>query len=511
MTRATLATALALILAAPAALAVTADEVWADWQRLARDGGTSITARTDRAGDRLVLTDIVIPIGAPGARADLKIPRVELQDRPDGTVAVLLPERFSVVIDDQMPDTSGPDVVTFAASAPGFAMTIAGLGDTAAFEITAPSLVLSVERINPPLPPGQEFAATLALADLALSHRMDLTQPVVTASSSLALGTLHSDLLIDVDAPERVTLSWDLSGLSGALDLVLPPAAQGQMPDPARPSLTNILDALADGLRIQADLSFADFALMAETTGTGEDALIDMTSTNGKAGTVFDPARAGYDLALGPTRMTVRGDMPDIALSEISLGFENLAYAISLGLGDLTQPQEARFIARLVDFELPAEIFAAVDPSGALALSPMTFALDIAGRYALSPQMLAPDWQPEPGVFPPMDLVDVTLTELAIAIAGVTLDGRGSLTFDESDLETFGGLPAPEGTASFQASGVDALIDRLIAAGYVQSSDLMPLRMALMAIAKAGEAPDTLTSEIEFRDKSLIVNGQKIR
>ncbi len=503
--------ALALILSAPAALAVTADEVWAEWQRLARDGGTSITARTDRVGDRLVLTDIVIPIGAPGARADLKIGRVELEDHPDGSVAVLLPERFPVVIDDQAARTSGPDVVTFTASAPGFAMTIEGLGDQAAFKIIAPSLVLSVEQVEPPLPPDQEFDANLALADLELSHRMDLTQPVVTATASLSLGTLHTDLLIDLDDPERVMFSWDLSGLSGTLDLVLPPAAQGQMPEPAGNPLTEVLTALADGLRIQADLSFAEFALVGETTGMGDDVLIDMTSTKGRAGAVFDPARAGYDLALGATRMTVRGDMPDIALSELSLGFDDLAYGISLGLGDLTQPQEARFIARLVNLDLPAEIFAEVDPTGALALSPLTFALDIAGRYALSPEMLAPDWQPEPGVFPPMDIVEVTLNDLALGIAGVTLDGSGSMTFDETDLVTFEGIPAPEGTASFQASGVDALIDRLIAAGYVQSVDLMPLRMALMAVAQAGETPDSLTSEIEFRDKSLIINGQKIR
>jgi hypothetical protein len=501
---------------APMAMALTAEEVWAEVQRIAEEGGNGITAIARRDGDRLVLTDIVLPIGSPDDMADMRIGRIEFQDRPDGTVAVLLPEAFPITIGDRGENTTGPDIVTLAASAPGFVMIIAGIGEKAAFEITAASLALSVDKVIPALEAGQELDLNLALADLALTYRMDLTQATTSVASTLQLGTLHADFLVDLDDPDRdrADMSFDVSGLDWTLDAVVPPSAQGQSSVGSAGSenpFPEMLAAVADGFSIKAEVSNDSVAMRGDLVEKDRQFAVDLTSGKGKTALWIDAEKAGYEVAIGQTAMSVKGNMPDLEYPDTSLSFAELVYGFSLGIGDLTQPQEGRFTARLIDLAIPPELWAEIDPTGTLGASPLSFALDVVGKFALAPEMLEPGWQPTPGVFPPVDIVDLTLGEFAVKAAGVDLGGDGTLTFDESDLVTFEGVPAPDGKLSFRATGVNALIDRLAEAGLLPPDEVTAFRMGLMFIAKADEGPDSLKTEIEFREKGLYLNGVKMR
>ena len=70
---------------------------WAGWLRLATAGVIKITATTRRQGDRLV-TNIVIPLALPSGVVFLKLGGIDLQERPDGCVAVLLPPLVAATI-----------------------------------------------------------------------------------------------------------------------------------------------------------------------------------------------------------------------------------------------------------------------------------------------------------------------------------------------------------------------------------------------------------------------------
>ena len=85
------------------------------------------------------------------------------------------------------------------------------------------------------------------------------------------------------------------------------------------------------------------------------------------------------------------------------------------------------------------------------------------------------------------------------------------LNFDMSDLQTFDGIPRPEGEASIVVSGLNAVFDQLIEAGLIQPDQLMPIRMGLgMGFVATGE--DELTSEVEVRSNGgVYVNGQRMR
>jgi Uncharacterized protein conserved in bacteria (DUF2125) len=500
------------------AAALTAEEVWADWQRLAGGGQVALTATATRDGDRLVLTDISFPFGTATSNPDrVTLERIELQELPDGRVAVLLPDRFPVVFANGDKASSGPDVVTLSASAPGFSMIIADIGEKAAFEVMAPSLVLSLEKVEPVPQADERVDVNFAMADLSVRQRMDMTQPTETLSSVISVGTVHGDILIDVDDPDqvKVDMSVDIAGWSSTVDIVMPPSAQNRPLDAAAETgnpLPEILSVLGDGLIVKAEASYGPFALRMDLEKRPDEPLqFDLTSASGRALVTVDPASIGYDVGIGKTAFSAVGGPPELELASANMSVTELGYSLSVGIGDLVTPQEASANVRVVDLTLPPEAWAKADPTGTFGSSPLTFVIDVAGRYALAPEMLKPDWEPVPGTFPPIDIVDVTLSELLVSGFGVNMTGGGSLTFDETDLVTFDGLPAPDGKMSFLATGINALIDRSVAAGLIPENELTGLRLGLAFIAKPGAEPDTLASEIEFRDKGLFLNGQQLR
>jgi len=72
--------ALAVLLqAAGPSFALTADEVWAEAQRLSREANAEITATGRRQRDRLILTGVAIPLGPAGDRV-LRNPSSALVD-----------------------------------------------------------------------------------------------------------------------------------------------------------------------------------------------------------------------------------------------------------------------------------------------------------------------------------------------------------------------------------------------------------------------------------------------
>lgn len=502
-----LSLSLAALPAAPA-LALTAEEVWADWTRLAREADLTIAATTRREGDRLVVSNIRIPLGPPSEKVDLQLDRIELQDLPDGRVAVLLPPSFPVTIEG--PGDTGPERVILSASAPALSLVVSGIGETAAFDLTAPSLALTLDRVEPPQP--ETIEATMALADLVVAHKMDLLADTQELATTASLGALRGEVRFDDGKAERGTVTFDLAGMTGAATAVLPP---GFVPDPANPDqpppeVADFLDFLAQGLRLAGEATVTGFAMKADLTGSTEGGLVDMTLESGTFSAGLDQAAAHYEIALGKMGMIGR-DLPDPELSDIEMSVKDAGYGVSVGIGDLVSPQDARFWVRMTELTLPPEAWAEADPSGALGSGPISWALEVTARYALGAEMLQPGWEPVPGTFPPMDLIEVALKELAFTGAGIRVGGSGALGFDESDVVTFEGLPAPEGKLSFSAEGVNALIDRLVAAGMLPEDEVAGLRMGLMFIAKAGPTPDSLVSELEFRDKGFFLNGMKIR
>jgi Uncharacterized protein conserved in bacteria (DUF2125) len=502
---------LAAFLTTPASAAVTADQVWADWQRLAADAGTPLTALLRRSGKDLVLSGLEMQVGTPGEPVTLRLETLTLQGNADGTVSVLLPDRFPLVLDlPPAPVRTDPDILTFMTAAPDLAITIAGVGDMAAFRINAPSLTVTLAPID--LPPDATGAPnvelTLAVADLGLDHRQDVTgAPVIL--TDVRLGTLHGDALFALpDNGEGGTLSIDLSDIVGTFDLRSPPASVTE----SSPTLPGLLNGMSDEDGLRAVFTHGPLAL---NTTLADDrpgpSKIDFTSASGTSTARFDKSGLAFDFQSNTTRLDAVIEDPEVPFTDASFSYSELSYGLSVDFATFTKPQPFASHARLAALSLGDAIWSQIDPTGAFPRDPLSLAYAISGTYTPKPEMLVPGWRNDPDAPPPVDIHSFSLEELLLTGLGASLAGSGALTFDTTDLVTFDGFPTPTGSLAFTAMGINALIDRAGSAGLIPLEELTGIRLGLAFIAKPGEGADTLTSSIEFKDKSLYLNGLKLR
>jgi Uncharacterized protein conserved in bacteria (DUF2125) len=501
-----------LLAALPANATVTADQVWADWQRLAAEAGTPLTATAQAQGDSLVLSDLAVALGTPERPVTLRLDALTLQTRPDGTVALILPDSFPLILDMPAPmRPDDPQRLTFTATAPDLAVAIAGLGDLAAFDVTAPSLSVTLDPLG--LPPGLDgtpaLDLTLAAADLSLSHRQDLAASAPVVSTTFSLGTLHGDTRIALpNEAEGGSFTVDLSALAGAFDLQAPPDSITK----TSPTLPELLAAMSDTDGIRVSLSHGALSFTARLTDPNPGPQdVSITSVSGNATLRAEKAGFLFDVAAGRTAFDITIDDPEVPFTEAAFGYEDLGYGLSLTLGALDDQQPFAANARLTAFTLSDALWQQIDPTAAFPRDPISFALGLSGILAITPEALKPGWQQDPSEDFPGEVLALTLDTLLLSGLGAELTGNGALTFDHSDLVTFDGIPAPTGTLGFAASGINALIDRATSAGLITPDELTPLRFGLAFIAKPGDGPDSLTSKVEFRDKTLILNGIRIR
>ena len=89
---------------------------------------------------------------------------------------------------------------------------------------------------------------------------------------------------------------------------------------------------------------------------------------------------------------------------------------------------------------------------------------------------------------------------------------NGAFTFDNSDLESFDGVPRPQGELKVEVSGINGVIDKMIEMGFVQEQDAMGARMMLGMFTVPGSEPDTASSVIEVNEQGhVLANGQRIK
>ena len=158
-------------------------------------------------------------------------------------------------------------------------------------------------------------------------------------------------------------------------------------------------------------------------------------------------------------------------------------------------------------------IWAMFDPTGQLDREPIDLIVDLSAGVRLDRDLIDPNieelMEQDPTQFGSIE--SLGLNELLVSALGAVAKGSGDLTFDMNDLQTFDGMPRPEGEASIVVSGLNSVFDQLMEAGLLQPDQLMPIRMGLgMGFVATGE--DELTSEVEVRSNGgVYVNGQRMR
>jgi hypothetical protein len=560
--RPTCCAAAALLLAGPALADVTAREVRDDFEAAYEAMGMTVEVGSETEADGVVtLTDVVMsfeftdegtteeeafPFPAEPTRevrVEAAFPEIAFEDTDEGARADLPPSGELTVTttdaDTGMTDTARLALTMEAASllvsetahsgadgADGAATTATGEGGDGGDGSTARAYALSADRLGVELVEasrgGEPVQGELlvALEDVAATT----TVPVTEAGP---------------DELRRYAQTGEIAAMSIRLDLPTrpePASGEEEPPEPGRfvsigettdvvfsgegavpggEAFTAFMEeddpagALRAGLAVALSLEYgpgtsegvasspADPAQSFSVTSASEGASAEMS---------FDADGMALSGRAGAVDYVVEGGGMPMERVEVALEGADFGLRTPLLEGE-TAPFELRYL--IEGLTVNEEVWALFDPDGRLPRDPVTLLFDMGGQGRLLADIFDEETQGEDDL--PMEFEEATL-EFRLAAVGADVEADGAFTFDNDDLTTFPGFPAPTGTIDLVGSGIDALLDTLSEMGLVPPDQLMPARMMLGLFARSdGSGGYTSEIEVDGDTGSVTANGQRLR
>ncbi|WP_293573850.1 DUF2125 domain-containing protein [Phaeobacter sp.] len=494
---------IALGLSAPAAMAdVSAQDVWADWKSYLAATGYAVSGTESFSGDTLTVSDLTLEIADLGAGSStITIPDIRFVDNGDGTVGVVLPNELPASFDMDSPD--GRVAGTILLSHDGGPMLVSGDADEMTYDFAAGVMTFSLSDLVAPdgdLPEDAvKFTATLSdVENQVVMTKSDLRQYAQSMTSS---ELSYEFSFADPDGETDGTFKGALKGIG----------FDGTTAIPAPGETADFAAMLRNGMSAEGTIKFASGEGSVTARDNRDSFSLENSSQGGAARFEISNTGLTYDLSQMATQVAIEGS--DIPFPiDLSIGETGIKLSMPVAKSDEEQDFSLGFAIR--DFDVPEILWGLVDPTGALPHDPATIAIDLVGKAKLAFDLFDPlsvevmeDSDEAPG-----ELNALTMNSLEVSVAGAELTGSGDFTFDNSDLTSFDGMPAPTGEANLKLVGANALLDKLIGMGLVSDSDAMGARMMMGLLAVPGDSEDTLTSKIEVSgDGQIKAKGQRIK
>ena len=475
---------------------VTAMEVWENWKsslQLTESESVTIGSET-MEGSVLTVTDISVSADDGMSSFSTDMGTLMFEEVGDGTVRVILPDSYTMSFAD-----SGTEV-DLSVTQDEVDMLVSGTPEEMNYAFTADSMVLSIDEVREGGEIVTEGEMMFTLNDLSGDYT-SMTDDLRNVTSALSVASI--DALVDVVNPANpediIVLSGQLSNLAfdGAMTLPLNPeevsgeelfqSGFGVNGTYGVESANYIIDINADGTTVAGTVS---------TGGVGFELNLNEESF------LYDVAT--QDLAIS----MVTSDLP----FPIEVSVEEYGIGVGLPLAATEEPQDFAFLINLLNLSINDEILGLLDPGGALERGPITMILDITGSGRLDYSLTDPEGTAaiDAGAVPG-ELYALNLDDLTLEAAGASVNGAGGFTFDNSDMETFDGLPRPEGSVTIDIVGLNQLMGALVQLGVLPQDQMMMAQMMIgMFAEQTGE--DSLTTTIEVNDQGhLIANGQRLQ
>lgn len=482
---------LAFAAASPAQADVTPEEVWQTWQDFMSSGGATVsTGSVARDGDTLVITDLKTSYAKDGGTGESAIAEVRLRDKGDGSVELTLSEEASFTTSAPGIDGGKAMGANGTMKMPGLVGTVSGSADQMAYAFDMPSIDFAIEPTEDGQPAGK---IGLLLSGGSSTYQLSGPAEAKVLDGSFAAASAAATLEVK-DEGTDVIGSFNLADLTGTLKS-----------NSAGLEEEDIAVALAKGFAV--DLGVKIGAMSYD---------FDITDETGPAKLIGGSQGGSFQLAMDAARLILAGDQKaventfsgaQLPFPEVKLSYAESAFNLTMPLSKGDEAKDFAFLTKIVDLQVSEDIWAMFDPTGALPHDPATVVVDTTGQVRLTADLMStPDGaQPEGG------LLSLNVNDLTARFAGAALTGKGAFTFDNTDLETYDGMPAPTGTLDMTLTGGNGLLDKLVAMGLVPEDQAMGARMMIAMFAKAGEGEDVLTSTLEFKDKHFYANGQQLQ
>ncbi|UWQ62431.1 DUF2125 domain-containing protein [Leisingera caerulea] len=498
------AAAAILVVSAQGALAdLSAQDVWAEWKAYLTSTGYTVSGTESVSGSTLTVSDVsmVMPIPEDDGSGTVSLPEIQFVENGDGTVNLLLPAEFPVGF-----EFSG-DGETFSGKLvythDGAPMTVAGDTDNMSYDYRSSKVTMTLAELaaDGEAVPDGVANVLVTLNDVTTTTDMTIAD-VRTYKQSLSASSLSYDMgFNDPESNGNGSLKGALEGLSFKGTSTVPAGLDA-------PDMAALLEA---GFAFDGTFTFAGGNGSISGQDGSETFAMESSSEGGSVAVAMDNQHLTYDLSQSGTNVNITGsEIPfPLALSMAEAGFK-----LMMPLAQSEEEQDFALGVTLRDFAVPEMLWGMVDPTGQLPHDPATVVVDLAGKGKVLFDMFDPEAMEsvEAGEAQPGELNALTVKQLQVSAAGAELTGTGDFTFDNEDLTSFDGMPAPSGEANLKLTGANTLIDKLIQMGLMTEGDAMGARMMMGMLAVPGEGEDTLTSKIEIsEDGQIHANGQRIK
>lgn len=522
--------ALAIGLAtAPAAFALTPDEVWTAWKTYYSSSGYTVTEGSrDLAGETLTVKDVALNYDADGTKVVMTVPQIVLQGAGDGSVRTTssesMPMRIETVDADQK-----PIVIDLTLSAPGMEVVSSGDGTKRTDKSTAPNLTVTVDKIDladdPDLTNVGSVTFTDTVSETATDDGKTYTSTGTSAKVAFAADVTQPDGSFKADG------TIDAVSADGAI--TLPEGGISNFAD-------NMAAALKSGMAMNGTVKFGqaqfkfDFSQAAKDdvpasqgSATGSSATTEVTFRMAENGLGYQGATTGVDASITDSQMP----------APVAYKLDSGTFDVQFPLAKSDTPAPFKVAYSLGNLTLADSVWDLFDPSKKLPRTPANLDLDVTGLAKVNKDLLDPatlepaatdpagTTDPATGTAPsvappgepadaatadagmPVDPTEITINNFSLDAVGAKVSAEGALKAPDG-----GTIQTPVGTVNARLEGVNGLIDALTAMGLVPPEQVQGFRMMLAMFAKPGEGTDVLTSELEFKeDGSILANGQQIK
>jgi len=492
--------------ASPALADVTAEQVWADWRDYMTSAGYEIRAEESRSGDTLTVSDLVMTFDIPeeDGTVTMTMGAFDFVDKGDGTVSIVLPPDLPIGVTVDGPGDEGADIgLNYATK--GMSINASGVPDDLTYTYSAAMLAITLEElaVEGETVDMEAFgSAALEIADLAGSTKMQVGE-LRNSTQKLTTGKVSYEM--DFTDPEGSEGHFVLRGGADGMDF------RGSFAMPETLDTEEMAKMLRQGFSVDATFGYENGA--SEFNFKDGDEVVQGASSSeaGSLEVVMNEDRLSYDVSGTGMQMQMAGtELP----FPVEFSMQETGFNFAMPVTATEEVQDFAFGLTLREFTMSDLIWGIFDPKGQLPRDPATVALDVTGKLKLLLDLMNPEDMEalESGEELPAEIRSLTLNELTVRAAGAELTGEGDFTFDNSDLETFEGLPAPEGSVNLVLKGGNALLDKLVEMGFVPEEEAGGMRMMMGLFAVPGEGEDTLTSTIEVKsDGQILANGQRIQ
>ncbi len=488
----------ALIAGGTANADVTNEDVWNAWKDGITAAGPDVTfnATEQEADNTLIISDIAVTIADESSDTGTIIfGQITFAEQGDGSVLVSLAEDTPIRFME-----GGEDLAIVRLSQSAFEMVVSGVPEDLNYDFSADRFVVSVDSIVDPNADVEVKDLIVTANDLSgtyTSSAGDLQQ--LNYSMRLSSLEMLADLVDTGPDGEYVTFSGKVDGLSGNADIAVPAEFDEEEP----------LDFLNKGGLFAGEYAIGNANYIFDVNADGEQAAGSLSIGSAEANISADKDGLIYNAETSDVAISMKSSELPFA---VDAGLATYGLSFKMPLAQTEEPADFGLTFDLVDLTLGDAIWDMFDAGKVLPRDAATAQIDLAGKAKLlfdptDPEQFDPAQRDEL----PAELETFDLNNLRIAAAGALVTGQGGFTFDNSDLETFDGVPRPQGDVTIEINGLNALLDNLVTMGLVPEDQLMGARMMLGMFARTS-GDDQLTSTLEINeDGHVLANGQRIR